>query len=137
LSTDELLEEVADRGLTLKRRGGAVVLVGPTSEQTDALKKALRLPNHKEAILKRFGVKPAPPGPRPREWLWRFGQRDTESPDDATFGRPDCHPAGAWWWRYEGEAAWRLVPARAGDLLAHLARPHAALPFRPRQEAPT
>jgi hypothetical protein len=31
--------------------------------------------------------------------------------DDATFGRADWHPAGAWWVRRAGETQWRLTPA--------------------------
>lgn len=55
-----------------------------------------------------------------REWLWRYGQTYRESPDDFTWGYPDRHPAGAWWWRVVGEAQWRPISGRCDCTLEQL-----------------
>lgn len=94
----------------------------------------------KEAAL-RWRTAPAPghvPQPSPvsptglpplREWLWRFGQRHAESPGDDTppfaarCGDPDHHPAGALWWRHQGEKEWKPVPGREVPAFAPRALP--------------
>jgi hypothetical protein len=80
-------------------------------EEAQALSGLLRRePWRSQVIAARgLGPKEEPPPFRPRVWLWRFGQTYTEG---GTEGGPAWSPVGAWWWKYEGEAAWRLVSGR-------------------------
>jgi hypothetical protein len=123
LTGQQLMCELASRGLQVTTRDGKPVLRGPSVEVTPALLRVLA--RRKDEVLALAGVAPEPPPapivvPRPediprkppREWLWRSGLRYTEHPLDHTFGRVGCHPAGAWWWRHEGEPGWRVVPGR-------------------------
>jgi hypothetical protein len=129
---DDVLAVLEERHLSVYLAAdGSPRLRGPAAGITAALREALEA--YREEIVERLGsASPAaPPAPsvpppvlvprpeeiprrRPREWLWRAGLRYTEHPLDHTFGRPGCHPAGAWWWRYEGEPGWRVVPGRGG-----------------------
>jgi hypothetical protein len=124
LTAAQIMGELASRGLAVCRgRDGRPVLRGPAAEVTPALRRVLA--RRKDEVLRLAGVAPEPPPivvpalddiPRkpPREWLWRFGARYTEGPLNRCYGRAGCHPAGAWWWRYQGEPAWRVVPGRGG-----------------------
>ena len=42
--------------------------------------------------------------PRRKQYLWRTGHTHTHMN-----GSPDVVPAGAWWWRWQGEAGWRPI----------------------------
>jgi hypothetical protein len=129
----DVLRVLEERGLiAYLAPDGTPRLRGPAGEVTPAVREALEA--YREEIVQRLREAP-PPGPTrppapaepppivvpaaediprkpPREWLWRAGLRYTEHPLDHTFGRVGCHPAGAWWWRYEGEPGWRVVPGR-------------------------
>jgi hypothetical protein len=114
MTTDEVLAELAERRLELRfREDGTPYLHGPRLMATDALLRVLR--HHRREIIRRLRPPPSPPLPRPREWRWRFDQRHIEDPRDTTYGDPNHHPTGAWWWRYQGETddTWRPVPGRA------------------------
>jgi hypothetical protein len=114
LTGQQLMCELASRGLQVTTRDGKPVLRGPSVEVTPALLRVLA--RRKDEVLALAPiVVPRPediPRKPPREWLWRSGLRYTEHPLDHTFGRVGCHPAGAWWWRHEGEPGWRVVPGR-------------------------
>jgi hypothetical protein len=123
LTGQQIMRELASRGLKVAATDGKPVLRGPSVEVTPALLRVLA--RRKDEVLALAGVAPGPPAivvpaaediPRkpPREWLWRFGARYTEGPLNRCYGRAGCHPAGAWWWRYEGEPGWRVVPGRGG-----------------------
>jgi hypothetical protein len=47
-----------------------------------------------------------------REWLWRTGHRHRQMEGVPAEADPAFHPAGAWWWRFAGEAGWRLIAGR-------------------------
>lgn len=99
MTTDELLAELADRGLTLILGEDGPRLRGPRTMATPTLLAVLRW--HREEITRRLGGLPE------REWLWRTGHRYRARPH-----RDDWHPVGAWWWRYPTETGWRVVPGR-------------------------
>jgi hypothetical protein len=115
MTTDKLLAIVARRGLKLVLRAdGRPALTGPADLRqvaTEGLLAVLKLPVHREAIIARLGGSPPPP-PAPeapnREYLWRFGHRQTLPASFKT-------PAGAWWWRHEGESTWSPVPGTPGE----------------------
>ena len=102
MTTDQLLAELGERGLSVVLKDGLPRLCGDRSQATPPLLAVLRW--HREEIVRRLN--PPPPKPR-RQWLWRDGHRHTE---DEAGTEPD--PVGAWWWRHEGETAWRVVEAR-------------------------
>jgi hypothetical protein len=109
MSTDELLAIIRDRGLNVVLRpDGSPALRGAgdlSQEASPRLLRVLRLPAHREAIVARLTPPPC------RQWLWKYGHRFTE-PEP---GAPGWHPAGAWWWRTEGEKEWQAVPGRPGE----------------------
>lgn len=112
MTTDELLSELAARGLAVAIERGVPRLRGPRGAVTPVLLRVLR--HHRLEILRRHGIDPSQLA-RPREWLWRFGHRYREEPADSFFGVPGHHPAGAWWWRHQGESEWQKVPGRTPE----------------------
>ncbi len=96
----------------------AVKYGGDLKEEAQALVGILRREPWRTQVItaKGLGAPPvaAEPEPEPepfrgRVWLWRFGQTYRECRGD---GGPDWHPVGAWWWKSDGETAWRAVPGR-------------------------
>jgi hypothetical protein len=108
VTVPEILEIVGERGLAVSlSHVGQPVLTGPPEERTPALLDVLRL--HRTEIVEHLLAT----RPKCREFLWRTGHRDTEDPRDAHFGT--YYPAGAWWWRVQGDTQWRAVPGRGGE----------------------
>jgi hypothetical protein len=59
MNTDELLAICADRGLKVAvNEAGVLVLRGKRTESTERLLRVLRLPVHRDEILRRFRLKP-------------------------------------------------------------------------------
>lgn len=108
---DRLLDSLRERGLALAvGHDGTPRLSGPRAEITEQL--LAWLGRHRAEIVERLRPPPA------REWLWPCRAmkpthlyRETPA-DEFLWGQPDRHPCGAWWWRWAGEAGWRLVPGR-------------------------
>jgi hypothetical protein len=104
MGLDQVLEMLTERGLSLfLTPDGRPHVRGPVEEVTPAVKEALAA--YRQDIIDRLK-----PPPR-RQWLWKYGHRFTE-PEPRDLG---WHPAGAWWWRMEGEAEWQSVPGRPGE----------------------
>lgn len=99
MSTDEILEEIASRGLSLVLVDGRPTLRGDRTKVTPNLLAVLRW--HREKIVQRLAAS------APREWLWRTGHRYREEADDRH--PAEWNPVGANWWRRQGESGWRLV----------------------------
>jgi hypothetical protein len=115
MSTDTLLAFLEERGLKVELTAdGTPTLRGPKEEATPALLDVLKMPVHREEIVRRLKPPELPKPPPLREWLWRTGHRYTAEPED----RPDWNPAGAWWFRLQGETQWRAVPGRPGETTA-------------------
>ncbi len=132
---DYVLGVLAERGLSVHVSSeGKPSLRGPGEEVTPALRAALDA--YRDDILARFPRDPEPspqpePAPEPpaiarlsrpqgRQWLWRFGQTHTETPDDLwLWGHPERHAAGAWWFRLPG-GPWQAIPGRNRDFLLTL-----------------
>ncbi len=104
MSTDDLLAELAERGLAIAFVGGNPTLRGPAEAATPVLIRVLK--RHREEIVRRL----APPPPR--EWLWRTGYVEVERPGSPTWGKPDAHKDTAFWWRKQGQSGWQPVPGR-------------------------
>lgn len=106
MSTDELLSILEDRGLRVViGEDGAPRLQGDKSEASAKLLRVLKLPCHREEIVRRFRPKPR------RQFLWRLGHTYTDLDD-----MPESWwPVGALWWRMEGEPDWKPIPERLGD----------------------
>ena len=100
LTLDRILADIQARELRLFVREGKLRVVGPKGACTPRLLAVLRW--RKQEIIDRL----CPPLWVPREWLWRTGHRYRE------MGPGEPHPAGAWWWRYEGETGWRVIEER-------------------------
>lgn len=47
--------------------------------------------------------------PHRKEYLWRTGHTHTHMD-----GSPDVLPAGAWWWRWQGETGWKPIEEVCG-----------------------
>lgn len=109
MSTGDLLREVEERGLRIVLIDGQPRLQGPASLMTKALLNVLR--HHREEIIKRLQPK------RLRQFLYRAGHVYRESGDE---GGPEWFPAGAWWYRIEGETKWKVIPgAENVSVLGH------------------
>lgn len=104
MTTEEVLKILEARGLTLEWDGAGPRVKGALTELTPALQKVLK--RHRVALIER--VKPKPR----REWLWAGGRHHMV---DDGFPPEPWQPAGAWYWRYEGEPTWRAVPGRPGE----------------------
>jgi hypothetical protein len=112
LTTDELLLCVAELGLTVHvSPDGKTSLRGDRTAAIPELLRVLALPCHKPEVMRRAGWRPQAPA---RTWYWPRGHTYREVPGDATFGQPDWHPTGAWWFRFDGDPRLRAVPGRPG-----------------------
>jgi hypothetical protein len=110
LTLAELLEDLRNRGLKLLLRpDGTPILRGDKAEATPLLLQVLQL--RREEIVAYLKQQPATVGGR--EWFWRDGRRHSEAATDAHFGDRNWHPAGAWWWRFQGTSEWHPVPKGA------------------------
>jgi hypothetical protein len=120
VTTDQVLECVRARNLTVVVRDGRPELCGKKQLMTPTLLRVLR--HHRAEIIRRL---------TPREWLWRTGHTYTEDPRDARFGDRDHHAAGAWWWQLRGETEWHGVSDRPGENL-----PAGVIPWEPSGSSP-
>lgn len=99
MTTDEVLKELEERGLYIALVDGKPRLRGPVKAITHPLLAVLR--HHREEIIRRMTTG------RLRQFLWRSGHVYEEV---GTEGGSEWQPIGAWWWRYQGEKKWKVVP---------------------------
>lgn len=121
MSLQNVLSIVKERGLTLALGDDGLPRVRGKvrSEGTAALLDALKA--YRREIIEHLGGTVPPELKEPttrkrREWLWATGHRYVEYLEDAM--PADASPAGAWWWRLEGEPDWLPVPGRNPDGVA-------------------
>lgn len=87
---------------------------GDLREEALALAALLRREPWRSQVMAAKGFKGPEPEKPCKEFLWRDGHLCRQQPEGE--GAP---PAGAWWWRWAGEAAWQVVPGREEYAAGH------------------
>lgn len=114
MKAERLVKLVEELGLQIAVVDGSPRLRGPAKLMHPALIRSLKRRREEIVAALHPGIRLAPPpSDSPlREWLWRTGHTSQECDYDAKCGDQSHHPAGAWWWRWQGEMEWKPVPGR-------------------------